>query len=157
MIPDLFYEIDPGIQSLIRSYCGWHIAPMITEVVTVDGSGGPVLRLPTLQLVNVVSISNHGRAVSAPEWSRTGVVRCGGRWTDRYGGVVAEITHGFEVCPDELLAAAERIGRTERMSGLGTVRIGQVSVQAEAPQVESPALDPYVTAILDRYRVHWAD
>lgn len=151
MIPDLFPGADPGIQSLIRSYCGWHIAPVILETVTVDGSGGSAQLLPTLRLVEVLSITNDGKPVTDPQWSQMGAVR--GCWTGKLRGVVAEIRHGYVECPAEVAAAVERLGRTERMAGLGTVRIGQVSVQAEAPQVESPAMDPYVTAILDRYRL----
>jgi hypothetical protein len=43
-------------QALVRSYCGWHIAPTITETITVDGWANNVLMLPTLWLLEVSSI-----------------------------------------------------------------------------------------------------
>jgi hypothetical protein len=88
----------------VRGVCGWHIAPEVTETLTVDGPNSSVLILPTLRLVDVVSVLNDGTAVVDPEWSTSGMVRtyC---WTWKYRGVVAEITHGFEEWPEDLLAA----------------------------------------------------
>lgn len=151
--PDLFIGADIAVQEAIRGYCGWHIAPIITETVTVDGSGGCVQLLPTLRLVDLVSISNDGTVVTDPEWSENGAVR--GHWTGKLRGVTATITHGHVWCPADLEAVANRLERAEKMAGLGPVRIGQVSVQSNVTQLNSttPAFDPYVQLILDRYKL----
>ena len=40
----------------VRSYCGWHIAPAVEETVTLDGSGGRHLLLPSLHVTEVSEI-----------------------------------------------------------------------------------------------------
>src|SRR5512139_2364445 len=77
----------------VRAFCGWHIAPEVTETLTRDGSGGPVQVLPTLRLVDLISITNDGTAVTDPEWSTSGMVYAGtwARWTPKFRGVVAEV------------------------------------------------------------------
>jgi hypothetical protein len=52
----------------VRAFCGWHIAPEVTETLTLDGPGGYVLVLPTLHLVDLVSVTNDGTAITDPEW-----------------------------------------------------------------------------------------
>lgn len=151
MLLDLFSGVDPAAQSVIRSYCGWHIAPVVVQEIVLDGPGGTLLSLPTLRLVDVEFVENDGRPVTDPQWSGDGMIR--GHWSDRFRGIRARIRHGYDECPPEIIAAADRLLRTERLAGMGTVRIGGISVQAEAPQVASPALDPYVVGILDRYRI----
>jgi hypothetical protein len=52
--------IDPAFwnraaNAAVRAYCGWHVAPVITETLTLDGNGGTMLLLPTQRIVDVVS------------------------------------------------------------------------------------------------------
>jgi hypothetical protein len=67
----------------VRAFCGWHIAPEVTETLTLDGPGGYVLVLPTLHLVDLVSVTNDGTAVTDPastgtsEWSGVKAVTSG--------------------------------------------------------------------------------
>lgn len=98
---------DPRVQPLIdgataaiRRMCGWHVAPVITDERWLDGPGGELLRLPTLRLVEVLSVENDGTAldVSTLEWSELGLVR--GWWSRRFRGVHVEFRHGFESVPD---------------------------------------------------------
>lgn len=86
----------------IRTHCGWHIAPTVTETVTVDGSGGEVQTLPTLHLVDLIAVADDGTdlTVADVEWSVAGYMkRPGYRWTSRLRGVVAEIEHGYAEVP----------------------------------------------------------
>lgn len=82
-----------------RRYCGWHVSPVRTETVTVDGSGGRVLSLPTLKLLGLVSLTECGipHDVTRLDWSRIGVVRkpLALRWTSRYSSIEAGMQHGF--------------------------------------------------------------
>lgn len=92
-----------GATAAIRRYCGWHIAPPLTETVTVDGPGGDVLTLPTLNLTDLAAMTEDGTALDAAtlEWSALGSVRKpAGYWTARYRGITATMTHGYDSAPD---------------------------------------------------------
>lgn len=83
-----------------RRYCGWHVSPVRTNAeVTVDGPGGRVLSLPTLNLVSVSEVDDDGVTVDSADLrvSRIGVVskRSGGCWSAEFGAITATITHGF--------------------------------------------------------------
>lgn len=131
----------------IREHCGWHIAPEVTETVTIDGPGGSVVALPTLRLTDLVSITNDGATVVEPEWSRSGVVRTY-RWTWKMRGVVAEMTHGFEQWPYELeRVAAELAATTSAPAGVRQVSSGPHQVTFE------PGLTLAQAEILGRYQL----
>lgn len=134
----------------VRAYCGWHVAPSVTETVTVDGSGSSVQLLPTLHLTSLVSITNDGTAVTDPEWSEAGMVR--GSWTSKWRGVTAEMVHGYDDCPAEIVGilheAASRGVAGSAVSQVGQVRMGGVS---GVPGAASFLMEQ--TAILDRYKL----
>lgn len=90
----------------VRALCGWHVAPVVTEILTLDGPGSSRLILPTLRLVDLLSVTNDGVAVTDPQWSSSGVVD--GCWTCKRRGVVATIEHGFERAPAGLLEVAKQ-------------------------------------------------
>ena len=125
----------------VRAYCGWHIAPEVTETLTLDGPGGFVLHVPTLRLVDVVSITNDGTAITAPEWSRNGLIRRGypydpwyGVWTWKMRGVVVEVTHGYETWPLDLLSVMASIAATPSaaLAGVKSVTSGAHSFTLES-------------------------
>jgi len=131
-----------------RAYCGWHIAPSITDTYTLDGPGSSILMLPSLKVTAVSSVTNDGTAVTDPEWSEAGMVR--GCWSCKFRGVVVEMTHGYDVCPPEILgvlqeAASRGVGGSA-VSQVGQVRMGGVS---GVPGAASFMLDQ--KAVLDRY------
>ena len=138
----------------VRAYCGWHIAPSVTETVTVDGSGGPLQTLPTLRLTALSSITNDGTAVTDPQWSEAGMVRadCVTWWTWKFRGVTADITHGHDVCPPEIVGvlaeAASRGAAGSAVNQVGQVRMGGVS---GTPGAAAFVLER--TAVLDRYKL----
>ena len=84
-----------------RRYCGWHVCPVrFGDVVTVDGPGGRVLSLPTLNLITLSSAVESGAAVDVSLLDvsrRKGTVEKypTGCWTSRKGGVTVTMTHGF--------------------------------------------------------------
>lgn len=130
----------------VRSYCGWHIAPEVTETVTIDGSGSSLQILPTMRLVDLVSITNDGTAVDSPEWSHDGFVRrsC---WTRKLRGVVAEMTHGYEVWPDELESVTVELVAGAARAGVKAVTSGSHQVSFET------TLSSSQLGVLDRYRL----
>ena len=130
----------------VRDYCGWHIAPEITETVTVDGSGTWAQLLPTLRLVDLLSITNAGDVVANPEWSASGVVR--GAWTGRYRGVVAEMKHGYATWPSDLLGVM-----SELATDTGKGRVSQVTNRAYQVSFDLDSETDRQRSILDRYRL----
>lgn len=83
-----------------RRYCGWHVSPVrVDESINLDGPGGRVLSLPTLNLLAVTSVTEHGTAVdvSGLDLSRRKgtLTKQFGCWSDRDGSITAVITHGF--------------------------------------------------------------
>lgn len=89
-----------------RSEAGWHIAPEITDTVTVRAHGGQWLAVPTLRLGEVQRIQRLDRE------EHTDIAGCV-PLTDgtifRYAGwppvglLSVTMTHGYETCPPELL------------------------------------------------------
>lgn len=134
----------------VRAYCGWHIAPVVAETVTVDGSGTWEQLLPTLRLVALNSITNDGVVVADPEWSTSGVVR--GGWTRRYRGVVADMTHGYEQWPAELLSLAADAVAAAGRGGVSSVTSRQHQVRFDAATLLA-ALEDGQRSTLDRYRL----
>lgn len=59
----------------IRAHCGWHVAPSLACVATLDG--GRVLRLPAMAVsaVSSVSVGTLEADPSSYEWSSSGLVR----------------------------------------------------------------------------------
>lgn len=105
-------------EAAVRFYCGWHVAPVETTTVTLDGPGSRVLILPTLKLVEVTSIVEDEVEVDLDfvKWSVDGRVRktrwspldeawFGPRWgpywwTGEFQGITATFRHGFSDAPD---------------------------------------------------------
>lgn len=114
-----------------RTYCGWHVTPERVDTVTVDGPGSVLLKLPTLRLVELTSVTENDIEldVTKLEWSPAGMVRkinhlshhgyYGGReyhrnggWTSRLGAITVAMKHGFDAAPDfnaAVLAMVDRI------------------------------------------------
>jgi len=136
----------------VRAYCGWHIAPSVTQTLTLDGSDTDVMLLPTLHVTDLSSITNDGTAVTEPEWSTFGIVR-GTCWTDKFRGVVVSFTHGYDECPPEIIGvlheAADRGLEGSAASQVGQVRMGGVDGVAGAVAF---VMDKR-SDVLDRYKL----
>lgn len=81
----------------VRDFCNWHIAPSVTETVTVPVRSG-VLSLPSLHVTEVVSVDG---TTDGFTWTSDGVVRLsyGHHWSYRQTPAVVVFTHGYESCP----------------------------------------------------------
>lgn len=120
-----------------QRYCGWHVTPVETTQVVVNGPGGPLLTVPTLKLVQLLSITEDGVSVnlSTVEWSPAGLIRkkSGANWTSALGGVVVSMTHGYDLAED-FEQAVELIDSTIVLSGRDDAamtgkRVGDVEYQ----------------------------
>lgn len=83
-----------------RRYTGWHVSPVRTnDELDVDGPGGRVLSLPTLNLTGVASVTELGVAVDVSSLDRSRrkgtLTKRSGCWTGRDGAITAVVTHGF--------------------------------------------------------------
>lgn len=81
----------------VRAYCGWHVAPVLSESIQVNGTGTNVLYLPSLKVQNVASVYIRGENVAdAIEWAEEGLLRFrGGVFPRIFRGVHVFYTHGF--------------------------------------------------------------
>lgn len=83
-----------------RRYVGWSVSPVATVELTVDGSGGRVLSLPTMQLLAVTELVEDEVEwdVADLRWSKPkGCVykRSGACWTRHAGAITITISHGY--------------------------------------------------------------
>lgn len=118
--PALFLS---AANNAVRRECGWHVAPSVTETLTLDGSGGRVLLLPSGRVTAVASVVADGADVTAGVgWSASGVLELtnGRRFSRRFRSVVVTLTHGYELddVPD---VAALIIKLARRAQDSGTV------------------------------------
>ena len=127
----------------VRRICGWHIAPEITQTVTLDHDGSRVLHLRSLRVTGVESV----RDVSGPEprditgwrWSEAGMIE--GRFPRGFRVVEVTFTHGFDEAPADLLPVlASRTQRRAMQESLGS---RSVSYSAEGDRAFESTLDSY--------------
>lgn len=131
----------------VRAHCGWHIAPVVLEDRVLDSDGGQVLHLPTLRLVEVVSVQDlTGPApVDLTGWraSTAGMLSRRPGWPEGFGAVRVVFRHGYTSVPPGLLPV------------LGMVAVRRVT--RESLGSRSVTLDDYEAQlnhrVLDRYRM----
>jgi hypothetical protein len=83
----------------VRRYVGWPVSPSRSETIVMDGPGGRVLSLPTLNLTAVASVTELGVAVDVSTLDRSQrkgmLTKQFGCWTGRDGAISVTMTHGF--------------------------------------------------------------
>ena len=83
-----------------RRYCGQHVSPVVTETISdIDGPGGSVLSLPTLNLISVSAVTELGVALDVVKLDRSRrkgtLTKQFGCWTSRDGAISVTCTHGL--------------------------------------------------------------
>lgn len=152
-----------GASGAARSYCQWAIAPSVEETWTLDGSGTPVLSLPTLRLTAVSAVAIDGTPVdpttgaagliSQYAWSANGQLYRAEGWPARFACVQVTAVHAYDTAPDEVaLVVLAVAGRAlNNPEGLQHKQVGQVSRSWEKGR---PAeLSDLECRLLDRYRL----
>lgn len=127
-------QVDPAFwlnaaNAAVRRECGWHVAPVITETLTLDGRGGPTLLLPSQRVVAVTSAKNDGEDVtSRVRFSRSaGILTLASGWSTDVGSIEITLIHGFPVedVPD---VAALIVTLTKRAAAAGAGNIAQQAI-----------------------------
>lgn len=145
-------------ESLVRGFCGWHIAPSRTESVTVDPSYAAALILPTLRLTSVTTVTEGGTPVTDEfTWTAAGILMRTYRfWTT--GPVVVSLSHGYASPPPEVTAVVQAVAQ-RALDNPGSRPRGQVGPFADSfsqvgfNQAPALALLDAEKQILDRYRI----
>lgn len=129
--------------SQVRRIAGWHIAPEITETVTLDHDGSNVLHLRSLRVTDVASVrdvsGSEPRDLTGWRWSEAGMIE--GRFPRGFRVVEVTFTHGFPEAPADLLPVlASRTQRRAMQESLGS---RSVSYSAEGDRAFESTLDSY--------------
>lgn len=137
----------------LRSACGWHIAPSVTETLTAEASPRRgVLFVESMHLTAVTEIRDPDGVVVDPdtyEWRPAGIIeRSSGWW--RAGTYEVDVTHGYPDLPEDartaILQLASRLKEDPRNNLAMQVR-GPFTNQYR--EQDAPA----VVAALNRYRI----
>lgn len=163
-----------SVEAAVRSYCGWHIWPVVTETVTINGSGRRIQPLPTLYLTAVTSVtetvvwggSSTTTTLDAVDygWSQAGYLtryrggyRWGPQWTDQPRGVSASIEHGYADCPPEVQAVILTAANRGTGGGFDGVDVAGPFRYTPPKSPDGTAVGVLFTpgelAVLDRYRI----
>lgn len=97
-------QVDPAFwlsaaNQAIRTECGWHVAPIITEELVLDGPGGTALLVPSKRVRSIISATSDGRDVTDEvKFSRrAGVLTLASGWSCEVGSIELVILHGYEL------------------------------------------------------------
>lgn len=139
----------------IRGECRWHIAPSLTETVTLDGDGSGVAFLPSLLVTAVQSITVDGIALTEVDqlWSAAGIIT--GVYSTRMRGIVVTFTHGYAECPAELLTIAYGMaaaGATQRLAAQERSGAEQVT-WSQAALAGATGIPEWHRSTIARYRI----
>lgn len=161
--------------SAIRRYCGWHVTPVVSETMMVDGTGQLDIVLPTLQIQSITSITDNDTAVdlTTVDWnnSEPGVLHRNNwtPWTCGLGKIVVELEHGFDDAYDFQQAVLEFVDRSTAGVGkvvgssgpMSTYKVDDVTYEwarspsspGQSPGAAMRFFDGLNHTLLDRYRI----
>lgn len=111
--PDLKATQDSALAAAhgaIRRWCGWHVAPSITETLILNGNGGNTILLPSKHVTAVTQVLVEGEdATALADWGEEGTLELLGprRFSRRRRSVEITLTHGYD--PDEVPEIADLI------------------------------------------------
>lgn len=160
----------------IRRYCGWHVSPVRTETLTVDGpdepdghwghygryghygSGSQYLVLKTMHIVNLISITEHDEPTDLANVKKSadapGILykkRC--PWACGFSAIEVELEHGYTAAEAEdfreaVLALVDRASQS-----VGDAGGGAQLVEKEVDDVRYRWSDKVISLTLDESAV----
>lgn len=128
----------------IRRRAGWHIAPNITETVTLDHDGSVVVRLPSLHVTDVLLVEDMSgrepREITDYRWSSSGMLE--GRFPQGFRSLRVKFSHGYSICPGDLARlVASRTQRRRMQESVGGV---SVTYGVEGDRAVEESLQSYI-------------
>lgn len=147
----------------VRRECRWHVAPVITETLVLDGPGGRALLVPSQRIELLESVTSDGVDVTERvRFSRSaGILTLSEGWSREVGGVEITLRHGYALdsVPE---VAALIVALTKRAAQGGSViaqqGVGPASVRyltgADGGSLGVPLLESE-KATLAPYRLGW--
>ena len=149
-------------QASIRRFCGWHVAPSISETLRVDAYGGRVLHLPSKHVTGLSAVTVAGVDwTDRVDWSAAGTVQLRhGFWPDAPGAVCVEIEHGWDAddVPEIealILTIAKRAKSQPGVVASQSVNGASVSYQTAGGAPLSVPLLTIEKEMLAPYRLNW--
>jgi len=122
-LPDSDEADDAAVEAtaVVRNYCHWHVAPSITETVTLNGGPSAVLELPSLHVTAVGAVLVDGVAITFDyEWLPCGLLRAyPWAWGSTWRSVQVTFTHGLPDVPDDVRVAAKSVARRRLVNPRG--------------------------------------
>ncbi|QDH47612.1 head-to-tail adaptor [Gordonia phage Madeline] len=166
-LPEEYREVDDvvfnGATAAIRDYCGWHIAPSKSDVVTLDHLGRRVLQVPSLYVTAVTSVVDaDNRPISDYEWSQNGSLRRVPGWPKGYRSVTVLFTHGLAATPPSIVAVlvdmiADRLDAADTESKVTSAELDGAKLGFGGTDLDSRGARRNTGAAyghaLDRYRL----
>lgn len=153
-------EIDGAVLT-VRNAARWHIAPEVSEIITLDVRWGETyFRLPTRYLVSVDSVYDTYRSATIDSshyrtsFELAKVHRRGGcGWPHGIGRLQVAIHHGYSDVPLDLLPVFAEAARASRRDQSATqFGAGPFRVAYGGQTVDTRTVDPLSTAaVLERY------
>lgn len=145
--------VDAAAASM-RGTAQWHIAPEVTETVTVDGVSGQVLVLPTLKIVSVSEIRDvtdgGSEVITGWEIRRQSMLTRRQGWPCGIGSIEVDLTHGFASTPADLFPVAAEAAQLSQATAVSQKSVGSFSVSYR------PYLSVAANDTLRRYSIHLA-
>lgn len=145
-----------------RTFCGWHVTPERKETVTLDGHGGYKLLLPTMRVVDLISVTEDGVELDVDNvvWAARGVLvkqRTGStdlvdlRWTQGFQAVTVEMVHGYVDAPDWRYGVLSMVDRMALDGGLDSNLVEKTV--ADVTYRWAPRLSLLEESLFGRYRL----
>lgn len=164
-VPDMFdlqSQMDAGMwlkaaQAAVRAYCGWHVCPQITHVITVDSYGGRTLLLPAKHIVDVsnVTISGVDRTHDV-QWSEAGILRLNdGVFPDGLRDVEVSLTDGYDPqdVPQIMALLVTLAKRAQIQPGIASQSVNGASISYSTAATPGVALLQSEKDLLAPYRL----
>lgn len=136
---------------VVRSYCGWHIAPVVEETVTLDGAGYRHLFLPSLHVNAVSAVVENGVTLDPSAFFiRASFLRRPlGCWG--YPDTSVTFTHGYDECPLDVRQVVVKMAQ----AGYASARLSSTTEGPFAATYAESARGEVGnhTDVLNRYRL----
>lgn len=158
LISTTFDRLDQA-EGLVRSYCGWHIAPSRLDTATFASDWSLKLLLPSMFVTAIASVAVDGTVLDSDSYGFTsnGVLTLRG-WGYWPGETVVSFTHGYTVPPPEVTGVVQAVGQ-RAVSNPGSATRMQAGPFLMSPSLTGAgqavplALLDSEKSILDAYRI----